>query len=204
MSPDDISHNTETALSDSANSKSESPLAIKEARYTLRPALDRLSKANPANVMEVASSQLELMNHYHNAVIGQAQQSFRWALIAAGTGLLFLLISVGLAWFRQLQDAAIISLISGVLIEFISAINFFLYGKTSLQLAEFQSRLDVTQRFLIANSISESMEGDLKQQARLELVRTISGIQKGAPEEKPKILPELEHSPSPAKQNTKP
>lgn len=75
------------------------------------------------------------------------------------------------------------SLISGSLIEVISGINFYLYGKTSVQLADFQTRLDVTQRFLLAKSICESLEGDYKQKARSELIQTIAGVNtaRGAP-----------------------
>ena len=87
MSPDQVSQHEETITPQPTDTKDDLPVKINESRYILRPAFDRLAKANPANVMEVASSQLELMNHYHNAVIGQAQQSFRWALIAAGAGL---------------------------------------------------------------------------------------------------------------------
>ncbi len=75
-----------------------------------------------------------------------------------------------------MQNVAVVSLISGALIEVISGINFYLYGKTSVQLADFQTRLDVTQRFLLANSMCESLEGDYKQKARSELIRTIAGV----------------------------
>jgi len=162
-----------------------SSVVIAEKRYTLpqvRYPLERLSKADAANVQEIVASQIELMAVYHNEVIDQARRSFNWALISAGIGLTFFLFSVGFIILWKLESAAIISLISGALIEFISAINFYLYGKTSGQLANFQSRLDTTQRYLLANSICEGLESKTKQEARSGLVRMIAG---DAPASKP-------------------
>jgi len=138
--------------------------------------VNRLSIADPSNVQEIAASQIELLSTYHNVVLKQAKDSFQWAIIAAGIGFIFLLISVFFVLYLKSLDVAVISLIGGVLIEFISAINFYLYGKTSTQMASFQSRLDKTQRFLLANSLCEGLDADHKQKSRSELIQTIAGI----------------------------
>lgn len=138
--------------------------------------LDRLSKADRADVQEIAASQIGLLTAYHTLVLDQARRSFGWALIAAGVGLAFFLAAVGFLVYQQLANAALVSLVSGAVVEVISGINFYLYGKTSAQLAEFQNRLDATQRFLLANSICESLKGETKQQARWELIRAIAGV----------------------------
>jgi hypothetical protein len=67
-------------------------------------------------------------------------------------------------------------------VEVISGVNFYLYGKTTTQMAEFQSRLDMTQRFLLANSICENLDGDFKQNTRSQLVLKIldPAVAKGA------------------------
>jgi len=165
-----------------ASSDNTARFVIKEEKFILRPALERLSKADPANVLEVAAYQTQLIHDYHREAIAQAGKSLWGALIASVIALLFFLSSIGLILFQQPQSAAVISLISGALVQFISAINFYLYGRTSKQFAEFQSRLDTTQRFLIANSICEGLKGDFKQQARIELVRAIAKISNGAEE----------------------
>jgi hypothetical protein len=134
----------------------------------------RLSQTDPSKVQEVAASQVELLTIYHNVVLDQARRSFRWALIAAMIGLGFFLAAVAFLLLQQPQNLATVSLISGALIEIISGINFYLYGKTSAQLAEFQTRLDQTQRFLLANSVCEGLEGDYKQQTRAQLVGEIA------------------------------
>jgi len=121
---------------------------------------------------------------YYSEVLSQSNKSFRWALTIAIVGFIFFLAAVAFLLFQPNSEIAVISLISGSLVEVISAIIFYLYGKTSSQLAEFQNRLDVTQRFLLANSICESLEGDAKQQARVELVQTIAQIKVKSDNEK--------------------
>jgi hypothetical protein len=58
----------------------------------------------------------------------------------------------------------------------VAGINFYLYAKTAAQLTEFHTRLDLTQRFLLADNICEGLEGDFKQQARSHLVLAVAGM----------------------------
>lgn len=137
-------------------------------------AVERLSKTDPTKVQEIVARQVELLTIYHNVVLDQAKRSFRWALVAAMAGFAFYLAAVIFVLLRQPESIAIISVISGALIQVISGINFYLYGRTSAQLADFQSRLDRSQRFLLANSVCEGLEGEHKQQARAALVNVIA------------------------------
>jgi len=138
--------------------------------------LRRMFQADPSKVQEIAASQIELLSIYHNVVLDQARRSFYWALVAAGVGFCFFLASVVFVYLKQDSDTATFSLVSGALVEVIASINFFLYGKTSAQLSEFQEKLDRTQRYLLANSVCEGLSDDAKQIARAELVRAIAGI----------------------------
>lgn len=146
-----------------------------ENSYSI-PSLEKLSKADPSNVQQIAASQIELLTAYHNVVLDQAKRSFMLALIASGTGLIFFIAAVSFILNNLPNFAATISLISGALIELIAGVIFYLYSKTSEQLASFQSRLDTTQRFLLANSICEGLEGDIKQKTRSELVSVIANL----------------------------
>ncbi len=120
----------------------------------------------------------QLLTSYYQMSLDQARGSFQWALAAAGVGLIFFLAAIGFLLFsQQSQGLASASIISGSLIEVISAINFYLYGKTSAQFAELHTRLGHTQRYLLANSLCEGLEGDFKQQARADLVKVISGVE---------------------------
>lgn len=137
--------------------------------------LQQLSNVDTREIQQVVASQLKIMNAYYTLVLDQARRSFTWALVAAAIGLVFFIGAVGVILLLQLENVAIISVISGAIIEVVSGINFFLYGKTSLQLGEFQSRLDQTQRFLLADSVCERLDGDVQQQARKKLVEVIAG-----------------------------
>jgi hypothetical protein len=91
----------------------------------LQSALEKLSRAKQTNVQEVAATQIQLLSVYHNVALDQARRSFFWALVAAAIGLVFFVASVGFILVSQSLSASLISLISGALVEFISAINFY-------------------------------------------------------------------------------
>ena len=134
----------------------------------------QISEAQPKEILKIAASQISLLTSYYDSVLSQATISFRWAIAAAGIGLIFFLGAIVFLLCDKSQNVATISVISGSIIEVISGINFYLYGKTTAQLANFHERLDRTQRFLLANSICETLDGDAKQKSLSELVTVIS------------------------------
>jgi hypothetical protein len=135
-----------------------------------------LSKADPPDVQEIAAGQIQLLDEYHEIVLGQARKSFVFAVAAAVTGIALFAFAVVLLLLEQSTEVAIFSGIAGAIVEVISGIGFYLYAKASGQLAEFQSRLDRTQRFLLANSVCGSLKGSAKDKARTELIRAIAGM----------------------------
>lgn len=139
------------------------------------PALKRLTEAASGDVKEIAASQIELLSRFYDLSLSQAGRSFRWALIASVVGLLFFLAAIGFM-LSQSMDVAIISVIGGAMVQFIAGVNFFLYGKTLSQLTLFQGRLEVTQRFLLANSLCESLEGKVKHYTRARLIGALAGV----------------------------
>jgi transcriptional regulator with XRE-family HTH domain len=139
-------------------------------------AVKELSEAMPDDIQAIASAQLKILDSYHREVLIQAKNSFRWALISSGAGFLFFLASVVFLLYEQPRNQAIIPLVSGTVIEVIAGVNFYLYGRATTQLSSFHRKLDQTQRFLLANSMCESLDGEAKQTARAELVKTVSSL----------------------------
>ncbi|MBK8451854.1 MAG: hypothetical protein WAQ53_14955 [Thiofilum sp.] len=138
-------------------------------------ALERLSAAEKDDVTSIAASQIELLSRFYDLSLIQAQRSFRWALVASMAGLLFFLAAIGfMLW--NIERVSTITLVSGGLIEFIAGINFYLYGKTLAQLTLFQSRLEVTQRFLLANSLTETLGQDYRDKTRALLIGQMAEI----------------------------
>jgi hypothetical protein len=137
-------------------------------------AVQSVARANPGNISEVAASQLAISNTYYNSVLAQAKQSFTWAIIAAGTGLIFFVSAISFLLAGNSAQVSIISVISGGLVEVISAINFWLYRQTSQQLDFFHSRLEQTQRLILANTVCENISQAKRDETRAELVHTIA------------------------------
>lgn len=135
-------------------------------------ALDNLSKSG--NVQEIASNQVKLLTEFYDQSLSQAHRSFVWALIASVAGLVFFMVAIAFQLGSK-TDVAIIAAIGGALIEFIAAVNFYLYGKTTTQLNLFHGRLEVTQRFLLANSLCDNLGDEHKDETRSFLIRQLAG-----------------------------
>jgi len=136
--------------------------------------LDELAEGKPSDVQGVVFSQIKLLNLYHNTVLQQARTSFELAVVAAAIGLVFFLGALAFLLTTALESAATASVISGALVEVISGINFFLYRKSTAQLALFHERLDRTQRFLLANSICDTLPAEDQPHCRAELAKVIA------------------------------
>lgn len=136
--------------------------------------LDTLSQTDTGEIQKIAASQIGLLHGYYNTSLAQAKSSFRWALIAAGVGLAFLLVSMATIGVSESRLTPVIAAMGSTIAEFVAAVNFWLYGRTLKQLNHFHERLDQLQRFLLANSICESLDSDAKQRARYNLVATIA------------------------------
>jgi hypothetical protein len=132
-----------------------------------------ISQIDPSEIQQVAASQIRLLTAFYDTVLAQAQQSFRWALIGVGVGLSFFIVAIAFLLFSNTGQVATISAIAGGLVEVIAGINFVLYGKAAGQLGSFHERLEQTQRILLANSITESIEGDARNSTRSQLVMEV-------------------------------
>lgn len=147
-----------------------SPTPVVRSIKLASKAIESVAAADPSNIQQVAASQLELSNSYYQSVLNQAGQSFLWAIVACGIGLVFFLAAVAFVLVESQPDAAIISAISGGIVQAIAGLNFWLYGKTAQQLDAFHLRIDQTQRFLLANSVCESLSDTQRDAARSNLI----------------------------------
>lgn len=157
----------------SSLTKDEVKSLIVEALNEATKAAEAL-KPKPGDVLEVAASQLSIIAGIYSSVLRQADRSFVAALVYASVGLLCFIAAVGFLLLERPASLSIISFIAGAFVEVISGVNFYLYGRASNQLSTFHLRLDKTQNFLLANSVCENLEGEIKQQTRAELVHPIA------------------------------
>jgi|SRR5215208_1625632 hypothetical protein len=147
---------------------------IESAAEAADAAARQLARTEPQNVLEVAAAQTDLLGSYYRTVLAQARVSFRWAQVLTVIGVLFFLGALTFLMIRQVQPVAWVSAISGALVEVMASVVLVLYGRTTKQLAAFHLRLEQTQRFLLANSICEFLDGETRQETRSWLVRTIA------------------------------
>jgi hypothetical protein len=145
-------------------------------RTAVRPlftAANELAQADTSEPQQVAAASTNLLNSYYTVALIHSRRSFNWALIAAGVGLIFFLGAVAFVLIMQSTEVATVSLIGGAITELISGLNFYLYGRATEQLADYRRSLEQTQRFLLANSIAETLQTE-KDKARADLVNTIA------------------------------
>jgi hypothetical protein len=139
-------------------------------RIKTQEAIKKIAESDP-----VGASLAQLNEKYYDSVLGQAQQSFDWALRAAIAGLVFFLAAVGFLLLRQPENISYVSVICGALVEAISALNFYLYGRAASQLKVFHSPLDRTQRFILARDMCNEL-GKNKDEIRAKLIFTIANV----------------------------
>lgn len=174
-------------MSDENESESEKRVVINhegaEVRVTgglpslsiIRDSIERLSRAAPSDIQTIAGSQLELLAGYHEIVLAQSRKSFCWALIGGGIGLVFFVCAVAIALLKNANALIpLLALLAGAIVEVVAGVVFFLYGKAMAQLGIFHGRLETLQRYLLANSICESLEGEDRTKARVALIQEVS------------------------------
>lgn len=120
-------------------------------------------------------SQIDKLDKFYDEVFNRAQRSFDTAIWAGIAGLLFFFATTGyLIFVNKSIEIAIVGVISGALLEFISGIFLYIYGQATSQLTAFHNRLEMTQRILIADGLCENLkEGDLREQTRASIAKSI-------------------------------
>jgi hypothetical protein len=138
----------------------------------LQKACEAIASSAPGDTHAIASLMQQMSLKYYEDVLKQAQESFGSALIAASIGTLFFLYAI---WRGMASDnRAWIAVIAGGLVQVISAINFYLYGRASRQFWSFHVCLERTNRFLLANTLCEKLLSPLQDQVRQGLVQTVA------------------------------
>jgi hypothetical protein len=110
----------------------------------------------------------------------QAEQSFRWSKAVAVIGFLIIAVGVSVAIYTSAGgairiEAAYLASLSGVVVEFVAGVFFYLYNRTLQQINVFHQRLADSQQLSIS-LIANSLIGDevRRDQARAELARVLA------------------------------
>jgi len=139
--------------------------------------IDRMAKADPKDVQEVAASQLHLLTGHYKIALSQSRRCLFWALFAAGIGVAFFVLAVFCGIIASNAVAAVIPFLAGLVMEAAAGLLFRSYGRTAAEASGFHQSLEDVQRHLLANSICEGLTGERREQTRADLVRRIANIQ---------------------------
>jgi hypothetical protein len=166
------------APADAANAAKAPPAQPQEQTPSANwnRAFTTLSQADPSDVQKIAASQIEMLRGFYTEVIDQSKQSFRLALHGALIGLSFFIVAIAVLLLRapQSSEVAVVSALAGGIVQVFSGMLFAMFRSARQQLSRYHERLDLTQRYLLANSICASMPDPEQTQVRAELVRTIA------------------------------
>jgi hypothetical protein len=145
-------------------------------RINFGSVIKSIASTKTNDVQGSAASQIALLIGYHEMALEQSKRSFNWALLGAGIGLLFFVGASAISILQENTSGAFITVISGAVVEIVAGVVFYLYGKSTIQLGDFHGRLETLQRYLIANSICESLQGEGRDKVRAELIREIAKV----------------------------
>jgi hypothetical protein len=136
---------------------------------------NQISGTDPSDVQQNAANQIKLLAQYHESGLQQAKTSFNWAIVISLAGFPFLVLAGYYLLTNQSGNlTSIVSSIGSVLVEFMAGTLFYLYNQTRKQLTYYHQQMNQIQRFLLANSVAESLEQPAKENARMELIKTIA------------------------------
>ena len=128
------------------------------------------------------------LNQYYEQTRKQAENGFRITLIVAIGGGVIIALGI-LAMFTGKTEPAYITTATGVIIEFIASIFFYLYNRTMQNMGDYHNKLVLSQNIAIALEVVKDIEGEeqnnVKSHMVKELIRDINThINENKPERK--------------------
>ena len=134
---------------------------------------ESIANTSEKDTNRLAAHLWELGVGYMDDVRARASRSFVWALVIAILGIGFFFTALGAMMFGKLPFSRL-ALIAGMSIQVVSAIGFYLYGKTTKEFFAFHVCLERSNRLLLANTICENLSPPARDTVRSELVRLIA------------------------------
>jgi hypothetical protein len=115
------------------------------------------------DVFDTIQLSLNQITEYYTINKSQARNSFRFSIFAIVVGLI--VIVIGVFYFQSRQSPQIITLTSGVLLQFIGGAYFYLYRISIAQLNFYHERLVNMQNTMLGIKLMEQMDDKEKQNA---------------------------------------
>lgn len=149
-----------------------------ESIRTEREELKKKFSEKQDDVFNTIQLSLNQLSEYYTINLSQAKSSYRWSIAAIIVGIITLLVGIWFFYFNinPKINLAIISGISGVIIEFIGAANIYIYNKSLKQLNIYFRELINIQDTMLAIELSEKIEDNDKRIAiREKIILSLMG-----------------------------
>jgi hypothetical protein len=144
-----------------------------------RTVLHRLQSAKNEEeyFSRLIESNLKNIDDFNSLVKQQTRNSFRVTIILATAGFGVLILGIVMDYFGLNASTSAVTIASGVTIEFISAIFFYLFNRTIIQLNRYHKELIDVQNTMLALKISQGIVDDqpLRNQTIRYLTETLVG-----------------------------
>jgi len=153
------------------------PQRVRRAPASVQAMLDdceQLAHAEPGNIQQIGALLQDMILRYYADVRSQAQQSFWAALSVAVAGIAFFVWAIWHQMSVPTGEQLTLKLVAGGLIQMISGTIFVLYGRATRQFGSFHVCLERTNRFLLANTICETLSATMRDDIRKELISIIA------------------------------
>jgi len=129
--------------------------------HTVIKQLEQLVNKEDEYFAKLINVNLSNIEAYYLLVKSQSDNSFRLTLASAFAGFIVLMAGILLSFSKGTDNSATtITIASGVLIEFISAIFFYLYNKSVIQLNSYHDKLIDVQDTMLALKVSQDIKND--------------------------------------------
>ena len=132
--------------------------ARKRILYRLEPALEKSkeeSTSTPSYFDSLVRINVENLAEYYSLVKVHTDNSFRVSIIAGVIGFIFILIGLAVGFINSSNTKTLsyIASGSGIVIEFIAGIFFYLYNRTVIRLKDYHDSLLAVQNILLSFKI---------------------------------------------------
>jgi hypothetical protein len=131
-----------------------------------------IAKTPHDNVQEIASLLQQMIVHYYQDVRQQTQWAFAIAVALEVIAVLFFFGSAAIAMRGSVETAAFTAA-SGLLIQIMTGIVFYLYSQSAKQFGGFHVCLERTNRFLLANAMADHLPEAECAAKRAEVISTV-------------------------------
>jgi hypothetical protein len=112
---------------------------------------------------------IDNLGDYYRLVKVHSRQSFLISVVSGIVGLIFIIIGISVGFKdNKVENITYISTASGILIEFITSIFFYLYNKNVRQLKEYHDSLLDVQNILLSFKLIETTKDDKEKSVMIQ------------------------------------